>query len=129
MNCVQGFPVLDAGIARDNISDLTSCLAAALQNTDILVTTGGVSMGDRDLLRQVQGDLLRQVQRRPTQKGTMGTYSGRYKVDLFRQVPRERTQTGTKGILYLDRYKGDLIRQVKRDLFRNTHWENWDLLM
>ncbi|XP_023335132.1 gephyrin [Eurytemora carolleeae] len=49
----QGFPVLDAGIARDNIPDLTSCLAAALQNTDILVTTGGVSMGDRDLLRQV----------------------------------------------------------------------------
>lgn len=86
-------------------------------------------MGDRDLLRQVQGDLLRQVQRGPTQKGTMGTYSGRYKVDLFRQVPRERTQTGTKGTLYLDRYKGDLIRQVKRDLFRNTHWENWDLLM
>ena len=71
MNCVQGFPVLDAGIARDNIPDLTSCLSAALQNTDILVTTGGVSMGDRDLLRQVQ--------REPTRTGTKGTFSGGYK--------------------------------------------------
>ncbi len=54
-------------------------------------------MGDRDLLRQVQ--------REPTQTGPKGTYSDRYKGDVLRRV-----QKGTCS----DRYKGKLLRQVKR---------------
>lgn len=49
----QGFGVVDAGIARDDLSELTGKLRSALGQADLLVTTGGVSMGDRDLLRQV----------------------------------------------------------------------------
>ena len=51
--CLQGFPVIDAGISKDDLSTLTASVRAALESADLLVTTGGVSMGDRDLLRQV----------------------------------------------------------------------------
>merc|ERR1719233_1739042 len=43
----------DAGIAKDDLETLTSALQSAFEKSDVLVTTGGVSMGDRDLLRQV----------------------------------------------------------------------------
>ena len=49
----QGFPVKDCGIATDELDDLNDKLSSAFQSGDIVVTTGGVSMGDRDLLRQV----------------------------------------------------------------------------
>ena len=45
--------MVDAGIAKDDLAGLTGAVRAALQRADLLVTTGGVSMGDRDLLRQV----------------------------------------------------------------------------
>ena len=45
--------VKDVGIASDDVIDLTNKLKEALKEGDIIVTTGGVSMGDRDLLRQV----------------------------------------------------------------------------
>jgi len=47
---------IDAGIAKDDLETLTGALKSALKNSDVLVTTGGVSMGDRDLLRQVLVD-------------------------------------------------------------------------
>merc|ERR1712106_1108178 len=43
----------DAGIAKDDLGTLTSALQSAFEQSDVIVTTGGVSMGDRDLLRQV----------------------------------------------------------------------------
>jgi len=49
-NCVNA---ADAGIAKDDLENLTKALQIALERCDVLVTTGGVSMGDRDLLRQV----------------------------------------------------------------------------
>ena len=48
-----GVTARDGGIARDDLTVLTDTLRAALEVSDIVVTTGGVSMGDRDLLRQV----------------------------------------------------------------------------
>ena len=48
-----GITARDGGIARDDLTVLTESLRAALEVSDIVVTTGGVSMGDRDLLRQV----------------------------------------------------------------------------
>ena len=48
-----GIPARDGGIARDDLAALTEALRAALEVSDLVVTTGGVSMGDRDLLRQV----------------------------------------------------------------------------
>ena len=49
----HGFPVFDCGIARDDPDSIVSRLKLGFSSADILVTTGGVSMGDRDLLRQV----------------------------------------------------------------------------
>ena len=49
----KGFKARDVGVAKDDLQQLADVLKAALQTSDLLVTTGGVSMGDRDLLRQV----------------------------------------------------------------------------
>ena len=49
----KGFKARDAGVAKDDLQQLADVLKAALDTSDLLVTTGGVSMGDRDLLRQV----------------------------------------------------------------------------
>lgn len=46
-----GFPTVDLGIAKDTTSDLEPTLRSALQACDILITTGGVSMGELDLLK------------------------------------------------------------------------------
>jgi len=49
----QGIPIVDGGICKDDLASLTAGVRSALTSADVLVTTGGVSMGDRDLLRQV----------------------------------------------------------------------------
>ncbi len=49
---------MDFGISRDEASSLSAALASALDGCDLLVTTGGVSMGDRDILRQVLKDVF-----------------------------------------------------------------------
>ena len=49
----NGVTAADAGIAKDDLETLTKALQSAFEKSDVLVTTGGVSMGDRDLLRQV----------------------------------------------------------------------------
>eukprot|EP00879_Flechtneria_rotunda_P017955 GHRR01018819.1.p1 GENE.GHRR01018819.1~~GHRR01018819.1.p1 ORF type:complete len:307 (+),score=96.07 GHRR01018819.1:355-1275(+) len=47
-----GAEVLDLGIARDVKGHLEGCVDKALEaGVDVLVTSGGVSMGDRDLLK------------------------------------------------------------------------------
>jgi gephyrin len=47
----QGFPTVDLGIARDKPGELESKLMEALQVADVIITTGGVSMGEMDLLK------------------------------------------------------------------------------
>lgn len=49
----QGYPVFDAGIAEDNPAALHKCITTALDKADVLVSTGGVSMGEMDLLRHI----------------------------------------------------------------------------
>jgi len=46
-----GFQVLDLGIARDKPSALEDTLRAAFRRVDVIITTGGVSMGELDLLK------------------------------------------------------------------------------
>ncbi|PNW77779.1 hypothetical protein CHLRE_10g451400v5 [Chlamydomonas reinhardtii] len=47
-----GAEVVDMGVARDTEGHLEGCLAAAIeQRVDVLITSGGVSMGDRDLIK------------------------------------------------------------------------------
>lgn len=46
-----GFPILDLGIAKDKPGALESILLEALSAVDVVITTGGVSMGELDLLK------------------------------------------------------------------------------
>jgi gephyrin len=47
----HGFEVVDLGIARDKPGDLEHSLRDALRKVDVVVTSGGVSMGELDLLK------------------------------------------------------------------------------
>lgn len=52
---VGAVPVM-LGIARDNLTDLREKIKAGLQ-ADVLITSAGVSSGDRDLVREVLAEL------------------------------------------------------------------------
>jgi gephyrin len=47
----SGFAAVDLGIAADRPGALESILKEALENVDVVITTGGVSMGELDLLK------------------------------------------------------------------------------
>jgi gephyrin len=47
----SGFTAVDLGIAADRSGALESILKEALENVDVVITTGGVSMGELDLLK------------------------------------------------------------------------------
>lgn len=49
----NGFPASDAGIARDDFEDHVKKLKAAFEVADVVVSSGGVSMGEKDLLKTV----------------------------------------------------------------------------
>ena len=49
-SCVD---VLDLGIAVDRVDTLFERMRRGLNGTDVLITTGGVSMGERDLIKQI----------------------------------------------------------------------------
>lgn len=46
-----GFEVVDLGIVRDKPGDLEQTLRDGLRKVDVVITTGGVSMGELDLLK------------------------------------------------------------------------------
>ncbi|KAG6446845.1 gephyrin [Manduca sexta] len=49
----HGYESIDCGIARDSPTQLVASISAALAQADVLVCTGGVSMGEKDLLKPV----------------------------------------------------------------------------
>ncbi|XP_025985946.2 gephyrin isoform X2 [Solenopsis invicta] len=49
----NGFDSLDFGIAVDNVDQMINKIKEALEKVDVLVTTGSVSMGDKDLLKPI----------------------------------------------------------------------------
>lgn len=52
VNKVGGI-VVDLGIATDDAGKLEQCIWRGLEEADVLVTSGGVSMGDLDLIKQI----------------------------------------------------------------------------
>jgi len=69
------------GIARDDPVELASMIEDGLQS-DVLVTTGGVSMGDFDYLKDVFGELgvdilFKEVAQKPGKPMTFGTWNGK----------------------------------------------------
>ncbi|WP_026804376.1 molybdopterin molybdotransferase MoeA [Aliarcobacter lanthieri] len=55
----NGADVLQMGPVEDNIETITNFFNSALQKADILVTTGGVSVGDYDFVQDVIKDKLK----------------------------------------------------------------------
>uniref|UniRef100_A0A1I8H4I1 MoCF_biosynth domain-containing protein n=1 Tax=Macrostomum lignano TaxID=282301 RepID=A0A1I8H4I1_9PLAT len=49
----HGFPVVDLGIIPDKADCLVTAFEKAIKTCQVIVTTGGVSMGERDLVKQV----------------------------------------------------------------------------
>lgn len=49
----KGFPVVDIGIARDNPRDILLKIHTGLKDSDILIITGGASMGSKDHVKDV----------------------------------------------------------------------------
>ncbi|TQS39134.1 hypothetical protein Golomagni_00345 [Golovinomyces magnicellulatus] len=47
----RGFRVIDLGIAKDNPGELEQKLKHGLRQVDVIITSGGVSMGEHDLLK------------------------------------------------------------------------------
>ena len=43
----QGFPASDLGVARDDRKSLLECIKRGLASCDVLITSGGVSMGEK----------------------------------------------------------------------------------
>ncbi|GAB1597693.1 gephyrin-like [Argonauta hians] len=57
----HGFKTVDHGIAEDNSSTIYSKLSSAIEDADVVVTSGGVSMGEKDYLKQVLKEDLEAV--------------------------------------------------------------------
>ena len=75
-----GVAVRDFGIVGDDAGQLRSTLAAAAEQCDVVVTSGGVSMGDYDLVKQVLTELgsvaLWQVAMQPAKPFAFGSVAG-----------------------------------------------------
>ena len=52
-----GASTMRLGIAKDDKQKIKESMVEALRNSDILVTTGGVSVGDYDFVKEVLGDM------------------------------------------------------------------------
>ncbi|KAF3904533.1 Gephyrin [Orbilia brochopaga] len=47
----RGYEAIDLGIAHDTAATLKETLSDAISKVDVIITTGGVSMGEKDLLK------------------------------------------------------------------------------
>lgn len=47
----EGVPVIDLGIMKDDKTVLTAAILAAAERCDVVITSGGVSMGEADLVK------------------------------------------------------------------------------
>jgi molybdenum cofactor synthesis domain-containing protein len=79
-----GVPILDLGIIGDDPNALRSAYERASSEADIVLSTGGVSMGDYDFVKQVLGELgsvgFWQVAMQPGKPFAFGSING---VPLF----------------------------------------------
>ncbi|XP_072302270.1 gephyrin b isoform X14 [Eucyclogobius newberryi] len=58
----HGYPTINLGIVGDNPDDLLNALNEGISRADVIITSGGVSMGEKDYLKQVMDiDLHAQI--------------------------------------------------------------------
>jgi len=78
----SGFAAVDLGIARDDEASIRGAIEGAAAATDVVLTTGGVSMGDADFVKGVLDDLSGgtfrwfQVAIKPAKPFAFGTVGG-----------------------------------------------------
>lgn len=82
----QGAEAIDIGIAPDEAGELRT-LADSARGSDILLTTGGASVGDHDLVRDVLGDIGLEVDfwriaMRPGKPLMFGAFRDSYMIGL-----------------------------------------------
>jgi molybdenum cofactor synthesis domain-containing protein len=53
----MGVPTIDLGIIGDDIGELSAAYESAADQADVIISTGGVSMGDYDFVKHVLGDM------------------------------------------------------------------------
>lgn len=53
-----GYPAIDLGIVSDKVQDIEKHLRDALYKVDVLITTGGVSMGEADFMKPILEEKL-----------------------------------------------------------------------
>ncbi|XP_059174181.1 gephyrin-like [Physella acuta] len=100
-------PTVDLGIVVDSPDALVQKLTEALETVDIIVTTGGVSMGDKDYLKQVlQVDFKAQlhfarVLMKPGKPTTFATLVHRGRKKLFFGLPGNPVSAIVTSNLYL----------------------------
>lgn len=52
-----GFKVIDCGIVRDTPDDLRTAFSLAAQKADVIISSGGVSVGEADFTKQIMAEL------------------------------------------------------------------------
>jgi molybdopterin molybdotransferase len=76
----DGFEAVDLGIARDDAGELEARILDGAERCDAVLTSGGVSMGDFDLVKAVLGRIgemtWMQVAIRPAKPFAFGTVEG-----------------------------------------------------
>jgi molybdopterin molybdotransferase len=76
-----GVQVIDLGRIPDDAQALREAIARGIQAADVIVTSGGVSMGEYDLVKQVLGELgnieFWQVAMQPAKPFAFGTIGGK----------------------------------------------------
>ncbi|WP_456480531.1 molybdopterin molybdotransferase MoeA [Nautilia sp.] len=80
-----GYETHNLGIAGDNKKAIKRKITSALQNSDIVVTTGGVSVGDFDFVKEITGEfdvLFHGVNIKPGQWIMIARAGGKYIVSL-----------------------------------------------
>lgn len=77
-----GVDVLDMGVVKDNPQQLNSTLTQASKSADVIITTGGVSVGEADFIKQVLRDIgsinFWQLAIKPGRPLTFGTIKESY---------------------------------------------------
>ena len=53
----MGADIIDMGVIKDDLQALEQAFASAAANADVLITSGGVSVGEADYIRQILGKL------------------------------------------------------------------------
>ncbi len=99
--------IFDCGIATDDPDSLVTKLHSGFSNGDILVTTGGVSMGDRDIIRLVLEQSFgakvhfARVNMKPGKPTTFATLEYNGKAKLFLGLPGNPVSAMVTAHLYL----------------------------